>query len=85
MFICRNCGKETPRLKADYKLQDAVCPDCFTGNDSVQYGLNLHDPLIDDGKTRLTKGKAREIDQRTLSKDDGFTVINRVTGKETQY
>lgn len=85
MFICRKCGKETNRLKADYKLQDAVCPDCFTGEDCVQYGLNLHDSLINDGKTRLTKGKASEIDCRRLSKDDGVTVINYKTGRETQY
>lgn len=34
---------------------------------------------------KITTGKAWEIDNRRLSQDDGFTVVNRATGKPAQY
>ncbi len=39
-----------------------------------------------DGKQHnMTVGKEWEINNRILSKDDGKTMINRVTGKPAQY
>lgn len=39
----------------------------------------------DGSRGRITHGKAWEIDNRTVSKQDGKTIINRRTGKEAQY
>lgn len=36
-------------------------------------------------KHKLSVGKSWEIDNRVISRDDGKTVINRVTGKPAQY
>lgn len=39
-----------------------------------------------DGRVRnISVGKEWEINNRVLSKDDGKTMINRVTGKPAQY
>lgn len=52
---------------------------------------NLHSVVdkYQDTKTgkvkRITYGKAWEIENRTISKDDPTKTINRVTGREAQY
>lgn len=82
MFDCPNCGLKSSKLIGSDELKKVVCPVCHPGNLSVKnardYELHYKDSY------GITKGKAWEIMNRTISKDDGKTVINKVTGKPAQ-
>jgi uncharacterized Zn ribbon protein len=86
MLTCPRCNAETSKLVIPLggKLG---CPNCSEKR-STKYNANLNQTFATygDGNTKkLTNGKAWEIANRTVSKDDGKTIINRVTGKPTQY
>lgn len=85
MFTCPNpdCGAESRRLVLPHNGR-LGCEACRTRPVS-SFDPRLHQTYASDGKTRLTFGKAGEIASRVVSKDDGKTVINRHTGRETQY
>ena len=82
-FICRSCKAETNKLIYPTGFDDCVCPSCYVPRNVSN--INLHMPMPGSQRKGLTVGKAWEIDQRVISKDDGKTVLNRRTGKETQY
>lgn len=83
MLDCPRCGKEAKQLliPKDGKLQ---CRDC-SGPRPTRYNSQLNQIYAQDGETKLTNGKAWEIANRAVSKDDGRTVINKSTGKPAQY
>lgn len=88
MLSCPSCGAETSKVTGCDKLQRVVCTLCH-GNcrGAVALGnVNLGQTLVKDKTgTRVTYGKAWEIDHRILSPDDGKTIINSSTGKPAQY
>lgn len=79
---CSMCKKDVTRLTYGDKCSTGACRGCYHGSG---IDLSLNGVIWTDGKTRLTKGKAWEIDNRTVSRDDGRTVVNRKTGKPAQY
>lgn len=84
---CPSCGAETSRLIGCHNLQRVVCTNCHGDckGQQVPGNANLGQTLDSDGKTRVTYGKAWEIKNRGLSKDDGKTIINLKTGKPAEY
>lgn len=85
MFNCPSCSKETKRLIGNHEQKKVGCPDCMQEHKIMP--CNLHEIVAQtsDGKHRVTRGKQSEIDNRTISRDDGLTVINMKTGREAQY
>jgi transcription elongation factor Elf1 len=88
---CPNCKVENVRrLIAPPDKTDGVlyCPACYHSTNRTNCNLGqVVDKWVDeDGKTRrVTYGKAWEIENRRISKDDGVTVVNYATGQETKY
>lgn len=82
MFDCPNCGTKTSKLIGSDELKRVVCPSCHPGNAGTKnardYELGWKDP------SGLTNGRAWEIKNRTISKEDGKTVINKITGRPAQ-
>lgn len=76
----QNCQEQTNKLI--YSGKKIYCPQCFTYR-SLTGGINLHQN-VGDRETQITRGKMWEIDNRGVSRDDGRTVINRITGREAQ-
>lgn len=83
-FDCPTCKQQARKLIIPPEGKQIVCGNCYHKEGSP-YNWQLHDVVFDDGKTRLTRGKAWEIDNRVKSKDDKRTIINKVTGKPAQY
>lgn len=80
---CPNCKTSTSKLIGIGREGEIKCPTCFERKDSIfNYQLNQSETI---GGVRITNGKAWEIRNRMVSKDDGRTVINRVTGKPAQF
>lgn len=100
-FTCPNCKAETNKLIAppgsEGKRNKAegteggklFCPGCYTMHKYSNTNLHQIVDKFEHSKTgkvrRITHGKAWEIENRTISKDDPKVVINRVTGREAQY
>lgn len=84
---CPSCGAETSKLIGCNKLRRVVCTLCHDNcqGSEKQGNVNLGQTLDSDGNTKVTYGKAWEISRRTISPDDGKTIINRTTGKPAQY
>lgn len=81
MLDCPNCKLETSKLIGCLKLNKVVCPNCHEncqGRSNFNYQLHQKEQGV-------SKGKAWEIDNRIVSKDDNKTIVNRVTGKPAQY
>lgn len=76
----KNCNEWT--LKLITSGNNTYCPRCRGANPTMT-GINLHQD-VGDGKTRVTLGKAREIEARIVCPDDGRTIINRYTGRQAQ-
>ena len=85
MFTCPNCSTETPKLIGSVELKKVVCPACYKEKGRIGYNYRLHEVVANENGYRVTRGKAFEIDNRVISKDDNMTVINKVTGAEAQY
>ena len=88
-FECPSCGANTPKLVIYEHPRKLGCPNCGKPKPqsySVAIGSVVQTYRKKNGSTgRITHGKAWEIENRTISRDDKMTVINKVTGKETQY
>ena len=86
MFNCP-CGKQTQQLMICGKAKHGrmTCKACEPCEQGSAFNPNLNQTYVRDGNTRVTTGKAWEIRNRVVSRDDGKTVINKVTGKPTQY
>lgn len=88
MLDCPSCGAETSKLIGCNELRRVVCTNCHYNcmGDKKFDNYNLGQTLIKDKNgTRVTYGKAFEIDNRMVCPDDGKTIINRKTGKPAQY
>lgn len=83
MLTCPACGTETRQLVIPDQ-GNLGCRSC-TQRKSVPYNVNLGQTWTRDEKTRLTTGKAWELENRIQSPDDPKVYINRITGRETQY
>ena len=87
-FLCPMCGSETNKLIASEISIDFTCLSCdhpSVRSDRHGMGPNLHANVGTDKTSTLTVGKAWEIDNRMVSREDKKTVINRKTGREAQY
>lgn len=93
MFDCPSCKAQTSKLIIFNSPKRLGCPNCGTPK-SRQLKVNLGQVLdrwenVDKNgnvKThRITVGKASEIDSRIVCKEDPKVVLNRHTGKPTQY
>jgi len=88
-FECPSCGAETPKLIIFTEPKKLGCASCGTPK-ARPYNVNLGQTVQyykrrDGGQGKISAGKAWEIEHRTVSKEDGKTVINSKTGKEAQY
>jgi hypothetical protein len=81
---CPNCKAGTHKLIGIGREGIIMCPSCFENKQSA-YNYQLNQTESNSGGARVTNGKAWEIKNRVVSKDDGKTVINKVTGKPAQY
>ena len=79
-FDCPSCGSAKARrlIAGDKALQ---CNECY----EAKRDRNTHIGEKGGDWGKMSYGKAWEIDQRIASPDDGKTIINRKTGKPTQY
>ena len=78
MLECPSCKSQANKLVATKK--ELVCSNCYKTD--TPRNTNLH--MRNGTWGKMTFGKSREIDSRGLA-EDGRTVINRLTGKPTQY
>lgn len=86
MFKCPNCKTDCKRLIANTFITNSgelKCENCYESKS--ERTLGLQDTLCQQNGIKISKGKAWEIRNRTKSKDDGRTVINKITGKPTQF
>lgn len=82
MLDCPNC-KSTSARKLIGNDKGLYCNECFESfRDNTK---KAKDYELSWKVGTVTKGKAWEIDNRMVSKDDKRTVINRITGKPAQY
>lgn len=84
-FNCPTCGSKTWKLIAPRKesgLDKLACPKCYSC--VVPSPTYLHQLAEGSDNRNLTQVKARIIENRIIRKEDGL-VIDRRTGKETQY
>lgn len=92
MFTCPICKNETKTLVIPEggKLAGRCCASIGPKRNNVNLGQTADSWTHIDKKTgnqikhKLSTGKAWEIENRVVSKDDGKTIINRVTGKPAQ-
>lgn len=84
MLQCPKCGSDAVKLVIPLggRLGCRSCSDPARTKYNAQLNQTLHNI---DGKTRITRGRAFELDNRIKSPDDGRTIINRITGKPAQY
>lgn len=80
---CPSCGSATNKLIIPLGGKTG-CRNCL-GKEPTKYNANLNQTYTKDSKTRLTNGKAWEIANRIVSPDDKKTMINKVTGRPSQY
>jgi len=82
MLSCPNCKTEEARklIGTDNKIYCNLCYE--RKNYSPAY---LHSYESQDGRTKVSWAKAEVMKNRIISPDDKRTVIDRQTGKETQY
>lgn len=88
MLECPICLKETNKLiiPAEGKMGCRSCVGGYIKLRRCDLGQTVEVYPNKDGKEgRLTTGKAWEIENRSISRDDGKTVINSKTGKPAQY
>lgn len=80
---CPICHAEVNKLVIPLggRLSCRLC----SGPERTRYNPRLNQTNIRDHSTRLTNGKAWEIENRVISKDDNKTIVNRITGKPAQY
>jgi hypothetical protein len=89
-FICQTCGSETWKLIAPVNAQEfsssqdkLACPRCFnTGYKPPSY---LHQKMEGAQARGLTEAKSRIIANRIICPEDHAIVIDKRTGRETQY
>jgi hypothetical protein len=89
MFTCPNCSAEAKRLVAYNEPKYLGCDACGTpkkkfSNCNIGQVVDKWESTSTGKTMRLTHGKNWEMERRQLA-DDGKTVINIDTGKETQY
>ncbi len=92
-FECPSCFAETAKLIIYEHPKKLGCPNCGTPkvkpvSTKIGQTLDKWEHVDKKGivhKHRLTGGKSWEIDNRRTSPDDGHTVVNRATGKPTEY
>ena len=91
MFNCPTCGSETSKLIIFSEPKFLGCQSCGVAKKAFR-NVNLGqteqkwthiNKQGEEKKHRLSVGKSWEISNRTLA-EDGKTVINRITKKETQ-
>ena len=91
-----DCNQEGSIVVTYQPIYVASCDECYAAlykmflksrrKQNCNLGQTVHEYVKKDGsRGRLTAGKDWEIANRTISKDDGKTVINKVTGKPAQY
>ena len=87
MFTCPSCGSETHRLIGyENYVGCGACGVPKKRQSNCNLGQTTQNYTRRDGtRGRITVGKEWEMDQRRVSKDDNFTVINKATGTETEY
>lgn len=83
---CPTCGSPTNKLIGAKKLEDFAklrCPSCYERSD--ERPTYLHRKMEGATSKTLTVAKAAIIDNRVVSREDKNIVLDRRTGKETQY
>ena len=92
MFNCPICSNETKQLviPPDGKLSGRCCANLGPKRVNVNLGQTLQswthvDKKGVEHKHKLTTGKNWEIENRRISMDDKTVVINKATGRETEY
>ena len=89
MFTCPSCNSLTSKLIGYTSPAKVGCSNCgipASRFSSCNLGQTADSWVKHDGtRGRITSGKNWEIANRMISKDDGKTPINRVTGKPAQY
>jgi hypothetical protein len=84
MFECPFCKSiEARRLIIPSDGKEMKCNLCY--EIQAYSPVGLQDVVAQNGKVKVTKGKAWEIRNRVKSKDDNWTCINSKTGKPTQF
>jgi len=88
-FTCPSCERATAKLVIYTEPRKLGCPNCGTpklSHKSVGLSDTVQNYVKYDGTMgKISRGKAWEIMNRRTSRDDNKTIINKVTGKETQY
>lgn len=79
LLDCPRCGPNVAKRLIGNK-DGIFCDRCYQDDRTGKFNYTLHQKTLG-----VSNGKAWEIDNRIVSKDDGKTVINRVTGKPAQY
>lgn len=82
-FICPTCGSETWKFIARDNKDKLVCPRCYKSDDMRP--SYLHQKMEGATSKGLTVAKSHIIDNRRICPEDKAVVIDRRTGKETQY
>ena len=77
-FECPSCARACTTLISCDQRKKIMCNRCHDGHEK-RSSAGLHQKELG-----VSKGKAWEIDNRVVSRDDGRTVINRLTGKPAQ-
>lgn len=87
-FECPSCKAETHKLIGYTDPPRVGCGNCGTQKprfSKCNLGQAVDTYVRKDGSIgKITSGKQFEIEDRTISKDDGFTVI-RKSGGDPQY
>jgi uncharacterized protein YbaR (Trm112 family) len=87
-FICPTCGSKTWKLVAQRDQSERskdklACPQCF---DSVRGRPSYLHQTMEGAQSRgLTEAKSRIISNRIVCPDDKRIIIDKRTGRETQY
>ncbi len=86
MLDCPICKNEVNQLVIPPEGKKFGCRPCVYKDrkPTKSYNVNLGQTYLSDGVTRISVGKAWEIEQRVVSPDDPKVIINRKTGRETQ-
>lgn len=82
-FTCENCGTPTNKLiipRDSGRNGKLHCPTCYESKPFTRTGLHDRVP-----GTTMTRGKWDVIGNRRTSLDDNRVIIDKRTGKETQY
>jgi predicted RNA-binding Zn-ribbon protein involved in translation (DUF1610 family) len=82
-FTCPTCGSGTNKLIGKEEFDKLKCPQCF--EDSGWRPTYLHQQMEGANHRSLTVAKSNIISNRVISPEDKRTVIDRRTGRETQF